>query len=179
MRRLCWQMMVTLDGFMAGPNGELDWHVVDEDFMKYALDMRNSMDTMLFGRVTYQMMADYWPSSTQPEALMMNDFPKIVFSRTLTKAEWKNSRLVKENIGEEVAKLKQQSGKEIVLIGSANLASTFTRLGLIDEYRIFVNPVVLGTGQATFKDIKDRVALRLVKTQTLRSGVVLLNYQPA
>lgn len=178
MRKLLWQMMMSLDGYMEGPNRELDWHVTDEEFAQYVAAMGKSIDTILFGRVTYQMMAEYWPSSKEPEAPMMNDLPKIVFSRTLGTVEWKNSRLVKGNIAEEVAKLKQQAGKDLALIGSANLASTFTRLGLIDEYRIFVNPIVLGRGNPMFKDV-DRMALRLLKAQTFRSGNVLLYYQPA
>jgi dihydrofolate reductase len=179
MRTLLWQMMMSLDGLMEGPNRELDWHVTDDEFAQYVAATGKSIDTILFGRVTYQMMAEYWPSSKEPEAPMMNDLPKFVFSRTLGKVEWKNSRLVKGNVAEEIAKLKQQPGKDLALIGSANLASTFMRLGLIDEYRIFVNPVVLGRGNPMFKDVKDRMALKLLKAQTFRSGNVLLYYQPA
>lgn len=169
---------MTLDGFMEGPNEwELDWFVVDEDFNRYVADMLSSIDTILLGRVTYQGFADYWPSSTDAEAPMMNELPKIVFSRTLEKVEWKNSRLVKGNLAEEVARSKQQPGKDLAMFGSADLAATFMRLGLIDEYRIFVNPVVLGGGTPMFKDIKDRAALKLSKTQTLSSGVVILYYQ--
>ncbi len=178
MRKVFWQMMVSLDGFMEGPNRELDWHVVDEDFARYVADMLSSIDAILLGRVTYQLFADYWPSSTDPEARMMNELPKIVFSRTLQKVEWKNSRLVKENIAEEIARLKRQPGKDLAIFGSADLASTFMRLGLIDEYRIFVNPVVLGSATPMFKDIKDKAALKLLKTKMLRSGVVILYYQP-
>jgi len=108
----------------------------------------------------------------------MNELPKIAFSRTLEKAEWNNSRLVKGNIAEEVARLKQQPGKDLALFGSADLASTFIRLGLIDEYRIFVNPVVLGAGKPMFKHIKERTTLKLSKAETLSSGVVVLYYQP-
>ena len=179
MRKVLWQMMMSLDGMMEGPNRELDWHVTDEEFGQYVAEMGKSIDTFLFGRVTYQMMAQYWPSSTEPEAAMMNDLPKLVFSRTLEKVEWKNSRLVKGNIAQEIAKLKQQPGKDIALIGSTDLATTFIRLGLIDEYRIFLNPVVLGRGNPMFKNLKDRVGLKLVKAQPFRSGNVLLIYQPA
>ena len=178
MRKVLWQMMVSLDGFMEGPNRELDWHVVDEDFARYVAEMESEIDTILFGRVTYEMMAAYWPTSTEPEARMMNELPKVVFSRTLKTVEWKNSRLVKENIAEEVARVKRQPGKDLALIGSADLASTFMRLGLIDEYRIFVNPVVLGGGARMFKNVNDRTSLNLLKTETLRSGVVILSYQP-
>ncbi len=179
MRKVLWQMMMSLDGLMEGPNGELDWHVTGDEFAEYVAGMPKSIDTILFGRVTYQMMAQYWPSSTEPEAAMMNDLPKLVFSKTLEKVEWKNSRLVKGNIAQEIAKLKQQPGKDIALIGSTDLATTFIRLGLIDEYRIFLNPVVLGRGNPMFKNLKDRMALKLVNSQPFRSGNVLLYYQPA
>jgi dihydrofolate reductase len=177
MRKLVWQMMMSLDGFMEGPNRELDWHVTDEEFARYVADMGKTIDTFLFGRVTYQMMAEYWPSSDEPEAPMMNDLPKVVFSRTLDKVEWKNSRLAKGNVEEEIARLKEQPGKDIALLGSADLASTLIRLDLIDEYRIFINPVVLGRGNPMFKNV-DQASLKLVKAQPFRSGNVLLYYQP-
>jgi dihydrofolate reductase len=172
-------MMASLDGLMEGPNRELDWHVTDEEFGDYVAGMWRSIDTLLFGRVTYEMMAAYWPDSKEPEAPMMNDLPKVVFSRTLNKVTWKNSRLAKGNVAEEVASLKRQPGKDLALIGSSDLASTFMRLGLIDEFRIFVNPVVLGRGNPMFKNVGDRISLRLLKAQTFRSGNVLLYYQPA
>ena len=140
----------------------MDWHVTDEEFGQYVADMGKSIDTILFGRVTYQMMAEYWPSSTDPEAPMMNDLPKVVFSKTLDKVEWKNSRLAKGNVEEEIARLKEQPGRDIALFGSADLASTLMRLRLIDEYRIFVNPVVLGRGNPMFKNV-DRTSLKLLK----------------
>jgi dihydrofolate reductase len=181
MRRVFWQMNVTLDGFMEGPKRELDYtaQVVDEDFDRYATNMLKSIDTILLGRVTYQLFAGYWPSATGPDADRLNELPKIVFSRTLEKVEWKNSRLVKGDVAEEVARLKQQPGKDLALFGSADLASTFIQLGLIDEYRIFVTPFVLAGGTPMFKDIKDRIALKLLKATTWSSGVVALYYQPA
>ena len=179
MRSLFWQMLVSLDGFMEGPNRELDWHVADDDFNRYVADMLGSIDAILLGRVTYQLFADYWPSATDAEAGVMNKLPKVVFSKTLDKVEWNNSRLVKASLAEEVARLKQQPGKDLALFGSADLASSFMRLGLIDEYRILVNPVVLGAGNPMFKDVKGRPALKLLKTETLRSGVVILSYRPA
>jgi dihydrofolate reductase len=179
MRKLFWQMMMSLDGFMEGPNRELDWFVTDDEFGQYVVEMGKSIDTILFGRVTYQMMAEYWPSSKEPEAPMMNELPKIVFSRTLKRVDWKNSRLASADVAEEIARLKRQPGKDIALFGSADLASTLMRLGLIDEYRFFVNPVVLGRGHPTFKNVKDKVALKLSKATPFRSGNVLLYYQPA
>jgi len=184
MRKVIVSMMVTLDGFFAGPNGEIDWHVVDEEFNEYANDFLSSVDTLLFGRVTYQLMADYWPSpsATTDDPIIadkMNQLRKIAFSKTLEKVEWNNSRLVKGNIAEEIAKLKQQPGKDMAIFGSGSIVSTLTQLGLIDEYRIMVNPVVLGNGKPLFKDIHDKLNLKLLRTKTFRSGNIMLCYQPA
>lgn len=184
MRKVIVFMMTTLDGFFAGPNGELDWHVVDEEFNDYAIDQLNSVDVLLFGRVTYQGMASYWPtpSATTDDPIVaekMNTFPKIVFSKTLEKVEWHNTRLVKENIAEEITQLKQQPGKDLIIFGSSNLSASFLNLDLIDELRIMVNPVVLGDGIPLFKGIHDTLQLKLLKTKTFRSGNVLLYYEPA
>ena len=180
MRRLFWQMSVTLDGFMEGPNRELDdtAEVVDEDFDRYATEMLHSIDSILLGRVTYQLFAGYWPNATGPDADRLNELPKLVFSRTLEKVEWNNSRLVRENIEEEVAQLKRQPGKDLALFGSADLASTFMRLGLIDEYRVLVTPVVLGHGAPMFKGMQDRIPLKLLRAATWSSGTVALFYEP-
>jgi Dihydrofolate reductase len=176
-------MMVTLDGFFEGPNKEIDWHNVDEEFNEYAIDLLNSVDILLFGRVTYELMASYWPtpSATTNDPIVaekMNSLPKIVFSTTLHKADWNNTRLVKERIAEEILKLKLQPGKDMVIFGSGSIVSTFTQLGLIDEYRIIVNPVVLGNGNPLFKGIHDKLNLKLLRTKTFSSGNVLLCYQP-
>ncbi len=174
--------MVTLDGLFAGPNGEIDWHHVDEEFNDFAIAQLNSAGGLLFGRVTYQLMAGYWPtdSATTDDPIVagkMNALPKIVFSKTLQSAEWNNTRLVKGNIAEELSKLKRQPGKDWLLFGSANLASTLTNLGLIDEYRVMVNPVVLGSGKPLFQGLKEKLALKLTDTKTFRNGNVLLCYQ--
>jgi dihydrofolate reductase len=180
MRRLFWQMNVTLDGFMEGPNRELDFTAgfEDKDFDRYASDMLKSIDAILLGRRTYQLFADYWPSATGPDADRMNELPKIVFSRTLEKVDWNNSRLVEGDVAGEIGRLKQPPGNDLALFGSADLASTLIRLGLIDEYRILVMPVVLGGGTPMFKDIKDRIGLKLLKAATWSSGMVALSYQP-
>ena len=179
--------MVTLDGFFEGPNKELDWHIVDEEFNEYAIDLLSNVDAILFGRVTYQLMADYWPAAaTNPStsksdleiADKMNNLPKIVFSKTLQEVEWNNSRLVKENIAEEISKMKQQPGKDMVIFGSGSIVSTFMQHGLIDEYRIIVNPVVLGNGKPLFKGINDKHNLKLLKTRVFSSGIVILFYEP-
>jgi len=185
MRKIILFNMVTLDGFFEGPNGEIDWHNVDAEFNEFAIDQLNSADGLLFGRVTYQLMANYWPTPSAIKddpvvAGLMNRLPKMVFSRTLAKAEWNNTRLVKgaERVAEEIARLKQQPGKDWLLFGSADLASTLTPLGLIDEYRIMVNPVVLGGGKPLFRGVKQKLNLKLVNAKTFRSGNVLLYYQP-
>src|SRR5712692_5792865 len=187
MRKVILSNMVTLDGFFEGPYRELDWHVVDEEFNEYANDLLSKVDGILFGRVTYQLMADYWPAAaTNPStskgdleiADKMNNVPKIVFSKTLENVEWNNSRLVKENIAEEVSQLKQQQGRDLAIFGSANLMVSLLQMGLVDELRIMVNPVVLGNGKPLFKGIHDTLNLKLIKTRTFRSGNVLLYYQP-
>ena len=148
MRKIIFQMMITVDGFFEGPNKELDWHNVDGEFNDYGIDLLNNVDTLLFGRVTYQLMASYWPSATavtnDPIVInKMNNLSKIVFSKTLSSVEWNNTRLIKENIGEEISNLKKKPGKDIAIFGSSDLALTFIQLDLIDEYRIILNPVVL------------------------------------
>lgn len=175
--------MVSVDGFFAGPNGELDWHVVDGEFHEYAIDMLNAADTILFGRVTYRMMADYWPTPTAIArdpviAERMNNLAKIVFSTTQDRLEWNNSRLATGTISEEVTELKREHGKDILVLGSGAIVSALSRLGLIDEYRLIVNPVVLGGGKMLFKDVRDRIKLKHLKTRTLSSGNVLLYYRP-
>ena len=175
--------MMTLDGFFEGPSGDLFWHNVDAEFNEFAIAQLNSADGILFGRKTYEMMASYWPSEAAITddpivAGLMNKMPKFVLSRTLTKAEWNNTKLIKGNIAEEITKLKQQPGKDLLLFGSADLASTLTSLGLIGEYRIMVNPVVLGNGAPLFKGVKEKLQFKLVNTKMFRSGNVLLYYQP-
>ncbi len=173
---------VTLDGFMAGPNGELDWAMRDDEVTQYSKEGQASTDMFLFGRVTYEMMASFWPTpagkSANPVfAEVLNNSPKIVFSSTLEKADWQNTEVVKELNKDEILKLKQQPGKNMMIFGSGTIVEQFTNLGLIDEYQLMVNPVILGTGRPLFTDIKDRITLKLVKTKTFSNGIVLLQYQ--
>ena len=184
MRKVFLFNMTTLDGYFEGPNQDISWHNVDEEFNDFAIEQLNEIGTLLFGRVTYQVMASYWPTesaiSDDPVvAGLMNSLPKIVFSRTLDKAEWNNTKLVQENIAEEVVKLKQQSGKDIAIFGSSDLAVTLAEQGLIDEYRIIVNPVFLGGGTPLLKGIPNKLNLKLLKARTFKSGNVLLYYSPA
>ncbi|MFZ0417639.1 MAG: dihydrofolate reductase family protein [Candidatus Sulfotelmatobacter sp.] len=180
MRKVIVSNLVSLDGFFEGVNKELDWHVVDEEFHAYAKDMLRKADTLLFGAATYEVMAAYWPTAPSDEiADRMNGLSKIVFSKTLKKVDWNNSRLVSTSIQEEVSKLKQQPGKDIVILGSAQLASFLLPLGLIDEYRAILNPVLLGGGKPLFNGITERIHLKLITTKVFGSGVVLLSYQRA
>ena len=180
MRKLFWQMNVTLDGFIEGPNREFHdtAEFADPDFDQYASEMLRSIDAVLLGRMTYQLFASYWPTATGPDAERLNELPKIVFSRTLEQAQWNTSRLLKENAAEEVTRLKGQPGKDLALFGSARLAASLLRFGLIDEYRIFVTPVVLGRGTPMFKEVDSKINLTLVKMARWSSGIVALHYQP-
>jgi dihydrofolate reductase len=185
MRELIVSNLQSLDGFMAGPKGEIDWFtgLADKEFEAYGIELIGSVDTILFGRVTYQLMAGYWPTASASEddpriIEAMNNLPKIVFSRTLDRVEWKNSRLVKTDPAEEVARLKQQAGKYLVIYGSGGLVSELSRRGLIDEYRIFVAPLVLGGGVPMFRGLEKRLPLRLSEVRSFRSGTVLLRYEP-
>ena len=180
MRRIIVSNLMSLDGFFEGPDHELDWFLVDEEFFAYARDMLRNVDTLLFGRKTYQHMADYWPSAPAEEiADHMNNLPKIVISRTLQRAEWKNSTLVKSDAAAEISRLKQLPGKDMVVLGSASLASFLLQRGLIDEYRIILNPVLLGSGRPLFQDVRQRLRLKLSSTKLFGSGVVVLYYQSA
>lgn len=183
-------MNVTLDGFMAGPNCELDWH-----FKSWSPDMAASLceqlhqsDTILLGRVTYAAMARYWshkamdisfPREDIAFAEMMNRYAKVFFSRSLTTDPigWNNSRLVKGNIKKEVGKLKQQPGRNMIIYGSGQLVSSLMPSGLIDEYVLWVHPIVLSKGKLFFKGLHDRLVLHLLETTQFSSGVVRLSYQ--
>src|SRR6266568_4292555 len=187
MRKIIVTMWVTLDGFIAGSNGEMDWIIVDQTMGQYEDDLVSSADTLILGRVTYQSFAGSWPyvpenpSASEGEkiyARKLNSMRKIVFSKSLEKAEWNNSQLMKEVLPEEIEKMKQEPGKDMVIYGSASIVQAFTNLGLINEYQLLVHPVVLGSGKPLFKNIKDRVNLKLVETKTFNSGVVGLYYQP-
>jgi len=174
--------MMTLDGFFEGPSKwDLSWHNVDDEFNEFAIAQLNEIGTLLFGRVTYEGMASYWSS---PDALkddpvvagLMNRIPKIVFSRTLKKAEWENTKLVTDKVVEEISKLKKQSDKDIAIFGSANLMSGLMRMDLIDEHRVMINPVILGSGTPLFQT-KDKLTLKLLKTKTFNNGNILLYYE--
>jgi len=186
MRKIILMMSVSVDGFIEGPDRELDWQMVDDELHTHFNEQLGPMGAFLSGRVTHELMAGFWPtadrdpSSTGPMvefARIWRDMPKIVFSRTLDRAGW-NTTVVREVVAEEIQELKAQPGGDMVL-GGADLAAAFMRHDLIDEYRLYVHPVVIGRGKPLFRPSDVRVNLRLAETRTFGNGVVLLRYQRA
>jgi dihydrofolate reductase len=174
---------VTLNGYFEGPKRDISWHRHGVEENAYAVDAIKSGNMLLFGRVTYEMMANYWPTPLAMKndpvvAEGMNKAEKIVFSRTLKKAEWSNTRLVKENLAEEIKKMKKMPGKNMTVLGSGSIVTQLAQLGLIDEYQIMVDPVLLGDGTPMFKGIKEKLDLKLIAAKTFKSGVILLSYEP-
>jgi len=177
-RRVIVSNVASLDGFFESRSKELDWVITDAEFFEYAKGLLRTVDTLLFGRATYLHMASYWPTAPVDEiADKMNNLSKIVFSKTLQKVKWNNSKLVASNIEEEVSRLKGQPGKDMVIFGSAMLASALLQWGLVDEYRIILQPVLLGSGSPLFGDVTERIPMKLMSAKSFGSGVVLLSYQ--
>ena len=188
MRKIIVSERVTLDGFIAGLQGEMDWmeEFFDEALANYESELQKTVDTTLFGRVTYQGFESHWPmvalDPASPKGLaeyaqQLNDMRKIVFSKTLSHVEWNNSVLLHEIDSVEITKMKQEPGQDMVIYGSASIVQTLTNLGLVDRYHLLVFPIVLGSGKPLFQDILHKVKLSLVSAKTLPSGVVELFYQ--
>jgi dihydrofolate reductase len=182
MRKLIAAINMTLDGFC-----DHTAMISDEEIHQYYNELLSNAGTLLYGRITYQLMESYWPSvvknptGNKPRdefAVIIDNISKIVFSRTLKNVDWKNTKLKKEVIKEEVLELKQQAGKNI-LVGSPSLIVALTQLELIDEYQLGVQPTVIGSGLPLFKNVKDRVDLKLLKTKTFGCGAITLYYEPA
>jgi dihydrofolate reductase len=175
---------ISLDGYFEGPQkGDTSWHQHGAEESQYAIESLKSGNTLLFGRVTYELMVSYWPSADaiKNDPVMadgMNNADKIVFSRTLQKVDWNHTRIIKDNIVAEIKRLKQLPGKDITLLGSGSILTQFAEQGLIDEYQLMVDPVVLGAGTAIFNGIQHKLNLKLTSTKVFKSGVVLLCYQP-
>jgi dihydrofolate reductase len=176
MRKVILSMMVSSDGLIEGADPQKEWFFWDDEMERYMLEFMSTLDTFMYGRVAYEVMATYWPDVKGPLSDLMNNTPKIIFSRTLKKAEWKNSRVVHENILSEIAILKQQPGKDIALFAGADIASYFLSNDLIDEYRFMVNPVILGAGKPLFSNSGTERILRLISTRSFACGNVLLTY---
>ena len=184
-RKLIYSMGVSLDGFIAGPGGDLKWSAPDEELHRFHNEEMRKTGANLYGRRLYEVMT-YWETAEEDPSIsdyerefarIWKETPKIVFSKTLEKVEG-NYRLVRDDVAEEVAKLKEQPGKDLA-VGGAGLASTFIKLGLVDEYRMFVRPVVLGGGTPYFPALDERIDLELVETRTFGSRVVYLRYRRA
>lgn len=180
MRKLIMWNLITLDGYFEGSKPwDLEWHgsVWGPELEQFCIEQLQTTDLLLFGRATYQGMAAYWQGAEGEVADFMNRLPKVVVSRTLEGAEWNNTRLVSQDVAQEIAQLKQAGSGNMFLFGSANLATTLMKQNLIDEYRIAVAPVVLGGGTPLFKP-GDRRDFRLLDARTLASGGVILRYAP-
>jgi len=184
MRKVILMMSVSLDGFIEGPDHDLGWHMVDDELHSHFNEQLRGMGAFLDGRVTYELMAGFWPtadadpSSTGPMvefAAIWRDMPKFVFSRTMEGAGW-NTTVVRHVVPEEIEALKARPGGDMVL-GGADLAASFMRHDLIDEYRLYVHPVVIGRGKPLFPPRAARVVLGLAQTRTFGNGVVLLRYE--
>lgn len=181
MRRVIVSEMVSVDGLIAGEKGDFDWFVQDEELNTYAMELLESVDTIIYGRTTYEMMAGFWPYATGEFATRTNRLQKIVFSNSLKETpwgEWNNARPISGDMAQEMAKLKQQPGQDMVVYGSGSIVQQLTKLGLVDEYRLIINPVVLGRGKLLFADVHDRIILKLVEAKAFPSGGVALTYRP-
>ncbi|WP_393097546.1 dihydrofolate reductase family protein [Streptomyces sp. LN325] len=184
MRKIVLMMSVSLDGYIEGPHGEIDWHRVDAELHRHFNEEISRFGALLDGRVTHELMAAYWPTadedpaSTPTEAEfagIWRDIPKIVYSRTLERADW-NTTVVRDVVPEEVRVLKEQPGGDLGL-GGADLAAAFLRHDLVDEFRIYVHPVLIGAGKPLFPQADALTALQLTETRTFGNGVVLLRYE--
>lgn len=179
MRKVIVSEFVSLDGVVENPAWTFQFGSQEQE--KYKFDELFACDALLLGRVTYQGFAAAWPKMTDTTGVYgerMNSMPKYVASTTLTEMEW-NANLIKGDLAEEVLKLKQQSGQDILVFGSSELVYTLTQLNLVDEYRLMVFPIVLGSGKRIFKDGSEQKTLKLIGTKTFASGVVVLSYEPA
>jgi dihydrofolate reductase len=184
MRDLASFIFISLDGFYEGPNGELDWSNVDAEFDEFAIRQLDAADTLGFGRATYEHMAAYWPTEqaqvNDPAITSrMNSKEKLVFSTTLTDANWSGSRVVQGEATERIPTIKEAEGRELLVLGSAHLTANLPQAGILDELRIMVCPIVLGQGRSLFEDLKDRVSLTLLGVRRFDSGNLVLTYRPS
>jgi len=184
MRKLSAFTFITLNGYFKGANEDISWHRHGEEENAYAANRMEGGSTLIFGRKTYEMMASYWPTPIAKQndptvADGMNNSDKIVFSQTLKKADWKNTRVIGGDIVGEIKKMKKESGNSLTILGSGSIVTLFSEHHLIDHYEIMIDPVALGAGTTLFKDLKGKLDLRLTSSKTFKSGVVLLSYEPS
>ncbi|MDD8018728.1 MAG: dihydrofolate reductase family protein [Bacteroidota bacterium] len=185
MRKIISFMHISLDSFVAGPNGEMNWIKVDEEIFDHVGKRISKGGTALYGRVTYQMMENYWPAAgDEPDASKhdiehskwYNKVHKVVLSKTMKDADLTNTTIISDNLSERINEIKQQVGEDILLFGSPTATHSLIQLNLIDGYWLFVNPIILGRGIPLFVDIKDKIKLNLMTTQQFTCGVTELNY---
>jgi len=178
-------MHISLDGFVAGPNGEMNWIKVDEELFDHIGKRISENDAALYGRITYQMMEDYWPTAGDAPDASKHDIEhstwykkahKVVLSKTMKGADLANTTIISDNLSDRLAEIKQQAGNEILLFGSPTATHALMQQNLIDGYWLFVNPVILGQGIPLFAGIKDKIKLKLLTTRQFTSGVTELNY---
>jgi dihydrofolate reductase len=184
MRKVLVFNMVSLDGYFVDGKGDMSWaHKNDDEWNAFASQNASGSGVLLFGRVTYQMMASYWPTpmahqNSPAVAKGMNEMPKIVFSRTLDCATWNNTKLIKGDLATEVRKLKNETGPDMVILGSGSIVSQLAQKNLIDEYQLALNPIVLGKGRTMFETVDQKLNLRLTNSRTFGNGTVFTCYQP-
>ena len=184
MRKLMVFNSVSLDGFFADARGDMSWaHKQDAEWGEFVSGNASGESVLVFGRVTYDLMAGYWPTAQALQANRvvaerMNGLKKIVFSRTLHEAAWQNTRLIKSDIAGEIRKLKREPGPDLVIMGSGSIVSQLTVARLIDEYQVVLCPIVLGSGRTLFAGVEQKVGLTLKKTRSFRNGNVVLWYEP-
>jgi dihydrofolate reductase len=186
LRKLKLQVQMSIDGCIAGPNGEMDWMVglSDDKHIKYAYELMQSIDTILLGRKMTDVFISYWSDViNKPDdpwhafAKKMIEIPKVVFTKTLDKSKWINTEIATGDITDEIIKLKSRKGKDMVVYGGASFDSSLIKLGLIDEFLLFINPVAIGNGKTIFKDLNEIQKFNLIKTIAFDSGKVLLHYE--
>ena len=183
MRRLMVFNSITLDGHFTGANGDLSWaHVQDPEWQAFTAENAKGEAEAIFGRVTYEMMASWWPTPQARQmapdvAKAMNEMPKVVFSRSLRTADWQNTRVVNSDPADEIRRMKSQSGPQLLLMGSGTIVSQLTEAGLIDEYQIVVHPLVIGKGRSMFETVTKTVPLRRTAERTFKNGRVVLWYE--
>ena len=173
------QLLVSVDGFFEGPNHELDWFVHDEEFFSYVQVMLAEIDAIVLGRVTYDHFAEYWPTSTQDEAPRMNQLPKFVVSTTLREATWSNTTIISDDVLNAVARLKDEPGRDLAILGGSMLATSLAEHGLIDEFRFFVLPLILGRGRRFLDGISEELDLTLIESKVSSAGIVSSRYRPS
>lgn len=183
MRKLTVYNFLTLNGFFKGVNEDISWHKHGQEEGEYAAQSAGAANILLFGRVTYEMMAGFWPTPMAMEmnpslATEMNRSEKIVFSNSLVKADWNNTRVISGNIIEEIRKLKLTPGPDMTILGSGSIVTQFADAGLIDAYQFMIDPVAIGQGTPVFEGLQQRLELRLTSSRIFRSGIVLLDYEP-